>query len=250
MLDDIQPITFDMGEALALATDSTINSSTAVSSSPAPTSMSQTSQFAGKSTVSTTSMSQSSQFASTTVSAILNSERSITTSPTTSPTSPALALTHRNAVPVALVIGVVLAVCLIVTGIATLLWYRRRRRQHAFVDLSTTPFTTNNEAPNNSDSRTISTVRRWYLHNELRSAQEKIANIQQDRYAPSPQGGFRRVSFSNGGSDTGRRSPDLDMLAQLRELTERIRELEAQMRSPWALGLSDESPPGYSEAES
>jgi len=34
---------------------------------------------------------------------------------------------------------------------------------------------------------------------------------------------------------------------QIEALNNRIRELEMQRRSSWALGLSDEPPPGYSE---
>ncbi|KAF8216821.1 hypothetical protein K438DRAFT_1797894 [Mycena galopus ATCC 62051] len=159
--------------------------------------------------------------------------------------SPQPSSTHRKKVPTAAIIGVVLAVCLIIS-LAIFLCGRRRRR-YASTARGVSPFAVHtthiqmkNDPTNDSDSQSVSTVRRWYLQNELRAAQEKIANIQQ----------VERNPHQPGESGAGQRSSDPGVVAQLRELTARMRELEVQMQSTQMLGLSDESPPGYMDAES
>jgi len=100
-----------------------------------------------------------------------------------------------------------------------------------------------------------STIRRQYLANELRAAQEKIAEVgeleRRTLSANAPQeslGGLLRVP-SNRSTSTTTTSGSQGLVSRLRERNEmlaaRIRELEAQIRSPWAMGLSDEPPPGY-----
>ncbi|KAJ6537408.1 hypothetical protein DFH09DRAFT_1042496 [Mycena vulgaris] len=107
----------------------------------------------------------------------------------------------------------------------------------------------------NSDAhvkRSISTNRRQYLQSELRATQEKMVNIEAletQTAAPRAPGGILRLLSLN---MSGSRAPDPDPdIARLRERNEmlmaRIRELEEQAESPWALGLSDEPPPGYVE---
>ncbi|KAJ6537412.1 hypothetical protein DFH09DRAFT_1178149 [Mycena vulgaris] len=107
----------------------------------------------------------------------------------------------------------------------------------------------------NSDTHTtgsISTNRRQYLQSELRATQEKMVNIEaletQTVTPPAPGGILRLLSLNV--SDSRAPDPDPDT-ARLRERNEmlmaRIRELEEQAESPWALGLSDEPPPGYVE---
>ncbi|KAJ7611231.1 hypothetical protein FB45DRAFT_875435 [Roridomyces roridus] len=88
-------------------------------------------------------------------------------------------------------------------------------------------------------------ARRAYLQNELRAAQEKIAHIQsQSTQVHAPR---TLVRFGTGRGSQG----ESETVAQLREQNAtyeaRIRQLEAEMMSPWALGLSDELPPGYEE---
>ncbi|KAJ7613175.1 hypothetical protein FB45DRAFT_1036701 [Roridomyces roridus] len=91
-----------------------------------------------------------------------------------------------------------------------------------------------------TDDRTK--ARRAYLENELRAAQEKIAHISPQVLSPGHTRLRALARIGTGRSET---------VAQLREQNAtyqaRIRELEAHMTSPWALGLSDEPPPGYEE---
>jgi hypothetical protein len=152
-------------------------------------------------------------------------------------------------VQTAAIIGIVVAVCaIIVIGIFLL---RRYKRQNVHMDLSATSLPT--IAPqflapistaDNSDSRSDSTVRRGYAQSELSAAQEKTVNMQESE---------RRAQVTSQGATTGRipsvegrRSPHADVLSQLRELTARMYEMEAQIHSPSAQQLSDGAPPGYS----
>ncbi|KAJ7737797.1 hypothetical protein DFH07DRAFT_93095 [Mycena maculata] len=86
---------------------------------------------------------------------------------------------------------------------------------------------------NDSTTRLSSKARQEYLLNQMRTLQALQAS--------SP-------SASETGSEPDASS---DGLAQARRqneaLQERIRTLEAQLQSQWALGLSDEPPPGYLE---
>ncbi|KAJ7483502.1 hypothetical protein FB451DRAFT_107288 [Mycena latifolia] len=167
------------------------------------------------------------------------------------------------------IIGIVIAVCAIMSLAIVLVWLRRRRRRRRrqqdadelIIDIpEPTPFPysatftgTHSNATEHSDPRSTSKVRRQFLQNELRAAQEKMVDIHQvEQPVPpvesTPRGIMRFLSArSNMGSNSEA------TVARLRErngiLTARIRELEAQMESPWALGLSDEPPPGYSEEE-
>ncbi|KAJ6595804.1 hypothetical protein DFH09DRAFT_1135664, partial [Mycena vulgaris] len=94
-----------------------------------------------------------------------------------------------------------------------------------------------------------STLRRQYLENELRVAREKMVDIQdlESQNITTPSRILRLIS-------TRRTSPrgSENLATQLEAskernniLAARIAELEAHMHSAWALGLSDEPPPGY-----
>ncbi|KAF8143647.1 hypothetical protein K438DRAFT_599673 [Mycena galopus ATCC 62051] len=154
-----------------------------------------------------------------------------------------------------------------------LLWLmRRRRRRHQdlltystgtsmpapFVDtfspitINTDPSYMPTDTPDVRSKGEVA-VRRWYLRNEVRTAQERILDIQKsdpgDRItSPGPKATtsrFLRVfsTASRRTSTLGPQSPDSNVIS---ELMARIRDLEAQMESQWAQGLSDEAPPGYS----
>ncbi|KAJ7305440.1 hypothetical protein DFH08DRAFT_825127 [Mycena albidolilacea] len=102
---------------------------------------------------------------------------------------------------------------------------------------------------------TVSTVRQQQLENELRAVQEKMVDL--ERHAVPVVDGrkssgshsllgllsVRSTETASGGSQ--------DLVSQLEAARERnealaarICELERQMRSEWALGISDEPPPG------
>ncbi|KAJ7920308.1 hypothetical protein B0H13DRAFT_1867783 [Mycena leptocephala] len=104
-----------------------------------------------------------------------------------------------------------------------------------------------------SFARSPTKVLQQYLRNELRAAQERIVDIQNSERRTSTSRSTRsarvarslRLFSGRGASDTRSRDPEMG----IREMAARIRELEAELESPWARGLSDEPPPGYSEAE-
>jgi hypothetical protein len=114
-----------------------------------------------------------------------------------------------------------------------------------------------------SDGRSItaSSVRRQYLERELRAVQEKIIDINDLERHNYPISGAAPISrsgrilrlFSTHGSwmqPSSQQVPrsELDAARQRNEeLLARIQDLERQMESAWALGLSDDPPPGYSD---
>ncbi|KAJ7641913.1 hypothetical protein FB45DRAFT_363330 [Roridomyces roridus] len=101
-------------------------------------------------------------------------------------------------------------------------------------------------------------ARREYLENELRSCQQRMLHIQNHlQRAASVLAPMIATPATTGSGSNGARTAteessstvESDVVSRLREQNEgyqaRIQELEAQMMSPWALGLSDEPPPGY-----
>jgi len=94
------------------------------------------------------------------------------------------------------------------------------------------------------------TMRREYLESELRRTQEQIVDIDSLTTRGSPTSS--RMSLATKlGSPNGDDGPQ-DMAELLKAAGERnvmlmarIEALESQMQSAWALGLSDQPPPGY-----
>lgn len=176
----------------------------------------------------------------------------------------------RDTLPIGSIIGIVIAICSIITLGALLIWLRRHRRRHKdpYMDIAATPYPiqfagisaaipfNNHRATEDSCARSITKVRQQFLRNELRAAQENIIHIQNLERQASSRGGragrVLRLLSSRPASSTGSGSGSPSaVIVRLRErnerLTARIRELEAVLDSPWALGLSDEPPPGYVE---
>ncbi|KAJ7142993.1 hypothetical protein C8R44DRAFT_924740 [Mycena epipterygia] len=173
---------------------------------------------------------------------------------------------------VVIAIAVSMGVLLIIVLITLVFWLRCRRRSTGAGARRTngqantvSPFTlldSQTDVPHNpnitgpeSDGRSISasTLRRQHLENQLRAAREKMVNIADlERSsasiaaAPQPSGPHRffRLVSTRG---TSQRDSDgsRELTSQLEAARARIHELEAHMNSDWALGLSDEPPPGY-----
>ncbi|KAJ7869922.1 hypothetical protein B0H14DRAFT_3132234 [Mycena olivaceomarginata] len=83
-------------------------------------------------------------------------------------------------------------------------------------------------------SRT-SAIRRQYIQQELRVVQEQFVDIDE-------------LERMHGGSAEDIRMQLDGARERNNQLLTRIQELEAELQSAWALGLSDEPPPGYSSA--
>ncbi|KAJ7142527.1 hypothetical protein C8R44DRAFT_760777 [Mycena epipterygia] len=245
------PITFNLADASASALSR--KSTTRVSSvgSKSKTTQSSTKAGSGKKKSSATSTSASSVGSA-------------------SPTKTELAQSvpaHRSMLPTGAIVGIVLGVCSVILLLAILLvLLRRRRRRKQQADFAAIPFLVsspqtvasiprNVNAPDISDTRCISTVRRQYLRNELRATQEKINNIEEletlSRRATRGSTTSRLLRLISTRSTSSTKSGLRDVVSELKDrnetLTAHIRELEAQMESPWALGLSNDPPPGYSE---
>ncbi|KAF8187622.1 hypothetical protein K438DRAFT_1834575 [Mycena galopus ATCC 62051] len=116
-------------------------------------------------------------------------------------------------------------------------------------DTPSVPF--NASAWNGPEAPLISTGRR-HLKTESRAAQEKIhLNEGWDSstsFAPAsyPAGINARVLSTFSALSTGAAAPDPDVVLQLRAMTARVRELEAQIESPQVYESSATPPPGYS----
>ncbi|KAJ7469968.1 hypothetical protein B0H11DRAFT_1387675 [Mycena galericulata] len=169
------------------------------------------------------------------------------------------------------VVGTAVGICSLILLVLLLGWLRRRWHRRAAAYLTVMPFAIpstdvvasvpskpTSAVPDHSDSdpaHSVTTVRQRYLQSALRAAREKIGSIEDlERRAISGRQGttpgrLMQVFSSRGWLSGGPGSPDADVAFQLRRMTARIRELEAQIQSPWARGLSDEPPPGYLEEE-
>jgi hypothetical protein len=151
------------------------------------------------------------------------------------------------------IIGIVVALCTMISiTIFLLRRHKHRKRRTAHADLSVTPlpnvapgFLAPSSAADNSDSQSTTTGRQRDFESELSATQEKTGNVQElERQAPIASQSAVGAVIPNG---EGRRSPDADVLSQLRELTARMRDMESQIHSSSsAQRLSDGAPPDYS----
>ncbi|KAJ7605052.1 hypothetical protein DFH06DRAFT_1150724 [Mycena polygramma] len=116
-----------------------------------------------------------------------------------------------------------------------------------------------------SISRVSSTAstRQLYISNQMNRAREKVTQLENMstrlRYSShSDEGSTRTISrmdrqavprqVGREGEETSNGPSDLESaIREIAGLNNRIRELELQRRSSWALGLSDDPPPGYTE---
>ncbi|KAJ7142997.1 hypothetical protein C8R44DRAFT_196227 [Mycena epipterygia] len=177
-------------------------------------------------------------------------------------------LSHMRTV---IAISVSMGVLLIIVLITLVFWLRRRRRStgaaarrkngqanivspfilvDSHIDVPQIP---NIDAAAEADGRSISaSTRRQHLENQLRAAREKMADIADlerstAAAAVPPPSAPRRFLRLVSTRSTSQRENDggQDLASELEAARARIHELEAHMNSEWALGLSDEPPPGY-----
>ncbi|KAJ7500881.1 hypothetical protein B0H11DRAFT_1994781 [Mycena galericulata] len=101
--------------------------------------------------------------------------------------------------------------------------------------------------PAPSLSSRASRARQEYLTSQMRAVQKQLEALEGARAmaaASQTTSGSDAMSSSGSEGDTG----GLEQARRQNEaLQERIRALEGQLQSQWALGLSDEPPPGYLE---
>ncbi|KAJ7614808.1 hypothetical protein FB45DRAFT_1108950, partial [Roridomyces roridus] len=172
---------------------------------------------------------------------------------------------HKSVISMGSKVGIVLGSTLIVLCMAVVLLVVRRRRRPDGASLAAQvdPFLENQDIPGDevprpypihlypdppfSDKRVtaLASVRRRYLEHEMRAARERIEHMKSRREWP--------VSFLSLLRVATRRRTESETISRLREQIAaqeaRIQELEAEMTSPWALGLSDEPPPGYLDSQ-
>ncbi|KAJ7143003.1 hypothetical protein C8R44DRAFT_726290 [Mycena epipterygia] len=138
------------------------------------------------------------------------------------------------------------------TGAAALTINRQATNVSPFTLLNSqidVPNNSSSAAPADADGRrtSASTLRRQHLENQLRTAREEMADIAStDAAVPPPLGPRRFLRLMSTRSTSQRESGGgQDLTSQLEAARARIHELEAHMNSEWALGLSDEPPPGH-----
>jgi septal ring factor EnvC (AmiA/AmiB activator) len=138
-------------------------------------------------------------------------------------------------------------------GVVALLFFWVRRRRPNSDPESPSRITTFSGAPPSGSSPILpptpgkaSDARQRYLQQELRAVQEKIVDVDDmERQMLTDQGSRNRNgSILRRNLDTATSQLNAAR-AHNDQLIARIQELEVQMQSSWALGLSDEAPPGY-----
>jgi hypothetical protein len=184
------------------------------------------------------------------------------------------ALTHsgsnhirsKSSPPIGLIIGVTFGATVLLLILALLAFLRirkRRRRYHTdgdirpVIDPAFLPHSSNSSAsdsaaqhiqpfmgdanvqmtkPVSGLSSKAARVRQEYLTNQMRAVQKQLEELQGVSASASLS---KHPPSSEGDGDELRRQNEV--------LQGRIRTLEEQLHSRWALGLSDEPPPGYGE---
>ncbi|KAJ7660194.1 hypothetical protein DFH06DRAFT_1193967 [Mycena polygramma] len=148
--------------------------------------------------------------------------------------------TSRNTFPKAAIIGIVIGVFLGIALVVLVLWLRRRRRRRQAAR-SSSPFI--NSPPDHDSS--ASTVDANPDASNLSTAHSQRLETATDLEKPLPP--LRRtpgLSISTAlSASTDSTALDSDMRSQLREVTARVRELEAQLEAPRALALRSRTPP-------
>jgi hypothetical protein len=149
----------------------------------------------------------------------------------------------RHALPTGTIVGVSLAVVAAVVALIALPLWRRRRRTRLdsyAVSLVVSPFVRPTSGTDASDARLR------YGERELRTAgaQAAEAGTGTEKQRSPAENGTPQASAPDSGSSS--HSPVTSGThAQMAALQARIRDLEGQRYSAWALGFSADAPPGY-----
>ncbi|KAJ7445632.1 hypothetical protein FB451DRAFT_1538308 [Mycena latifolia] len=141
-----------------------------------------------------------------------------------------------SALPTGAIIGLALSLTLII-GLSLFFAVRRCRwrQRHAAAEAHTVSPFMRLISPSDAARNDASRVRLQYLEKELRATQTKMQEVRDhsaQHQAPAD------VRLETETESEGMRN-------EMSLLRARIRELETQMRSAWAQGLSDYAPPGY-----
>ncbi|KAJ6480411.1 hypothetical protein C8R45DRAFT_352854 [Mycena sanguinolenta] len=177
--------------------------------------------------------------------ALSTSESNVPPISTSAASNQALTSTHRQTLPTDAIVGIVIGACAI--ALLTILLsrlYRLRRKGAQFIISPVTPPDTDTEAAsdvagiNDSDpnstseadpppTRTMEIQEKFAYHGD--SETEGPVSSSTAIYPPATR---MRAFTAPSGSDTDSEIPSPDVMAQLREVTARVRQLEAQLESP------------------
>lgn len=94
--------------------------------------------------------------------------------------------------------------------------------------------------PQDHTTEAVRRSRQMEIDRQLRAVKQEMRGLKTDFHVEAT----RRESITTGGRSE--ETEMSDMREQIRTMKEQIEYLQAQQESPWAQGLSDEPPPGYS----
>ncbi|KAJ7768048.1 hypothetical protein B0H14DRAFT_2968492 [Mycena olivaceomarginata] len=255
------PSTFDVAVASAIATSlaagpqNTLDSTPTNSHNPSPTSATSTTTTTSSSRSTADAESSNSTAASTPVASSISNTTPTTNAPTLSvvisqtpsPTDSegSTLSTQRKTVHRGAIVGSVIAVCAILSlaAVLFLLWRRRRRSRGAYRNSIPVFPSPSSDGPSAifPAAYSLANTSRGDLQKELRSAREKLFDM--ESIGPPAFASRREL-------DAESPSAGPDVIAELREMRVRIRELEDQMQSAGELRLvNEEAPPGYSKED-
>ncbi|KAJ7822670.1 hypothetical protein B0H14DRAFT_2828293 [Mycena olivaceomarginata] len=268
MLTRMQPTIFDLAAASAIDTSSTLIT---LPSTPTPSSSSSTTSKATSSpastsllppTVSSHSHLETGGQSSTVVQSVTGmSSASVAPSgresvnPTSVASNQLLPSVHGHPLPTGAIAGIAIAVCLMISLAILFFWLRRRRRPAAY-PITSFPNTSSDgagtsvdsDASKGNDSDPPSTNAAGYQHpqvlpegrEEKTFSGENSGSMASSSLATFAAGKNMQPFAALRAYDTEPRVPGPDVVSQLREMTARVRDLEAQLESP---------PPEYSGGE-
>ncbi|KAJ7347225.1 hypothetical protein DFH08DRAFT_808982 [Mycena albidolilacea] len=166
-------------------------------------------------------------------------------SPTPSPTGSkgSTLSTQGKTMNTGAIVGSIIVVCATISLTAVLLWLWRRRSRDAYrnsIPVFPSPFS---DGPSTifPAASSLANKSRGDLQKGLRTARERLFNM--ESIGPPVSASCREL-------DAESPSAGPDVIAELREMRVRMRELENQMQSAGELGLvNEEAPPGYSKED-
>lgn len=108
-----------------------------------------------------------------------------------------------------------------------------------------TPLGTGVYSPQDHLREVVQRERQMELGRQMRAVRQDMRDLTTDFHVVTTR---RRATVASGAR--GEEVEMLNLRGQIRVMKEQIEHLQAQQQSPWARGLSDEPPPGYSTRHS
>ncbi|KAJ6581111.1 hypothetical protein B0H19DRAFT_492965 [Mycena capillaripes] len=194
-----------------------------------------------------------------------------TEAPASTASSPTTKTSSKPA-PIGMIIGIVVAVLAIIAVLVFLFFFLRRRRQrarrlspgimaetpgamfHPSLSVTSRSYPTGSSTqpdpfitpPSSNTSLASPQQRQQHITNEMRLVRKQMEELRRTGNGASMSSHSAESSALSPTSAASTHDSDLERSRQQNDaLQSRIVQLEAQLQSAWALGLSNEPPPGY-----